>query len=501
MGPVRRLLSSPWLILLQLAAVVVACKTGHPGLALGMAAIQSSLPLADMNSLNTIAASFKEYMTQDKVWSTIADENPELTIISKDNTQGLYTVVPVDFGGSSSTTLGNGYANSLGNQKPNKRANFHVPMDQLWDLSTIQIAALEAAKSRAGSYEDLIKSNMRDAFTNCGNRLTRAIMSSGTATWGTIATIQVNPPNFPAGSARVTLTSQTAYIFAEYLATIDVTAVDGGPPLGAPDTVQVLAKSVGSQYVVFSAPINSVTGNASGAWAAGYWIAGNFLINDGDYNATGGFGSNIVTSSGPPGVGYTPASFAGMGAWCPSYKYRINPGLGSQTFFGVPRQVDEDRLSGMGLDRSNIPVDRALIDAAITMTLTSAQNSAPEYCSLNTTSYTALVNILQSQKNYYSTPDVIDEKAEIAYEWIYLSAAGKRLKIIPSRNTPARTAYLWSPMDWELGSMGDVPRIIPYNDWQYWPLQDAPAYQFRAGGFPNLILRRMNNVANVWLQQ
>jgi hypothetical protein len=440
---------------------------------------------AQVTSLNTAAADFKEYMDQGKVFDLIWSNNPELTLMGKnDEVSGLYYDNTVKYAGSQGVSLGNGYQNSLRNQTPERYATFHVPMANLYAIGTLKNNAIKASRNKAGAFEELVQGAMRSALKNCANEISRAMMGSGTATIGQVAAIELNPAGFAAGCAKVRLSSPLSYQFFENGMTVDSTATDGSAPQGTPDTVTVAAVDAGAGILVFNPP-------SSGAWNAGYWIVGAFLIRDGNYNANA-FSEDVSTQNG---VGaFTPANFAGMGAWNPSYEFRQNPGLSVAQFFNVNRGKDGTRLAGLGIDGRQMAIDKALIYAAVQ---TGIYSDGAEYCSLNPTSYNALLNILQGQKLY----EDVEVTAKIAYRFLVIEGGPKPLKVINSRNVPPKVARLWSPGDYELASMGPMIAPLPYGDMEFLPLQDDDANQFRAGGYGNIVLKNTVGVASVSLNQ
>lgn len=468
--------------------------TRHQGELLLGAALAPALSDSQVSTLNTIAADYLEQVDQDMVYQLIFQNNPELTLIMKnEKVGGLYLDQAVKYGGSQG--VANNYANALGNQSPEQYATFHVPMTTFYRLATVGNQAIEAAKIKDGSFEEPVVSAVNYGIKQVANELSRYMMGSGAATIGQILAIQVSPPNFPAGSARVTLADPLQYQFFEYGMIVDSSGTTfGGAPLGAPDTVQVLAVDAAAQVLVMSAPINSSTGAPSGSWNAGYWVAGNYLFRDGNF-ISNQFNQPISTLVGGPGV--SPAQFAGMGAWCPSYAYRQSGLLSAGTFFNVNRGNNGTLLAGLGINAGNVGVSTGLINAANQVAIYVSDEMAPEYVSLNPTSYVALL-----QELYGKTVFLPDEvTAKITYKFLTLEGGPKTMKIIRSRNVPPKTAYMWSPSQFELASTGPMPRVLPYAGMPFLPLPDDDSNQSRTGGYCNLVYKGGGGVANVTLQQ
>ncbi len=452
-----------------------------------MAVVAPSVSAADTSNLNTVAANYLEWVDQAKVYDMIAANNPTLTIIGKKaDVGGAYFDQTVLFGGSGGTS--NSYGNALGNQGPIKQATFHVPMSDLFHTGTLDGKAIEAARQKKGAFVPLVAEALETGMKIAANKLSKQLLGTGTATLGQISAITLNPANYPTGSAQVTLASTLQYQQFEYGAVYDLTVSDGSAPLGSPDTVKVIGLDAGAALLVFSEP-------TTGSWGSGHFIVGNYLIQDGDYNATG-FGGAISTQSGI--TGFQPVPFAGMGAWIPSYAYRQNPGLASAQFLNVPRNLDGTRLAGIGFNGINMAIDKALIGASIQASIYNDEGGGPEYCSINPTSMNALVNQLQGQKLYIE--DRIS--ANIAYENVLVLQGGgsKPMKIMQDRNVPARTAYLWSPDDFVLASIGGCPKPLPYGNETFLPLQNQNGMQYRVGGYSNLVCKNPRGCVQVTLQ-
>lgn len=476
--------------LILLAAAVVSWVTGHDfvtGATMFGAVIAPQVSASDTSNLNTVAANYLEWVDQSKIYDMIWENNPTLTIIAKKaDVGGAYVDQTVLFGGSGGTS--NRYDAALGNQGPIKQATFHVPMSDLFHIGTLDGKAIEAARQKKGAFVPLVAEAMETGMKLAANKLSKQLLSSGTATLGQIVAVSVNPAGYPTGSAQITLASTLQYQQFEYGATYDITLSDGSAPLGAPDTVQVIGIDAGAALLVFAAP-------TTGAWNAGYFVAGNYIIQDGDYNATG-FSGAISTQAGI--TGFQPVPFAGFGAWVPSYSYRTNPGLASAQFLNVPRNLDGTRLAGIGFNGSSMSIDKALTGASIQASIYNDEGGAPEYCSINPTSMNALLNQLQTQKFITDTIS-----ANISYENVLVLQGGgsKPMKVMQDRNVPARTAYLWSPDDFYLASIGGCPKPLPYGDLTFLPLADQNGMQYRVGGYSNLVCKNPRGVVNVTLQQ
>lgn len=477
-------------------AALVSHFTGHdfltPFVMFG-AVVAPQTPASQTSNLNTVAANFIEYIDKESgPYYAIWENNPFLTLISKDDgVIGNYYDKTIVYGTTAGTTLGNGYQNSLGNQSPQQQATFHVPMSELWHIGTIDGRAIEAAKNTKGAFEPLVETHFTNGMKICANKLSLAVLGSGTASIGQIATITVNPSGYPAGSAQVTLTNSVSYRAFEYQMVCDVTTTDGGAPLGAPATVQVIGVDAGAGVLVFAAP-------TSGSWGSGNFIVGKYLIQDGDYSSTS-FGQTISTATGV--TPFNPQAVAGVGAWVPSPEFRASPGLAANNFLNVPRQLNGTRLAGLSFQGGTMAIAQALSGGSIQAATFGDDKVGPAYAFMGPTSYLALMNSLQGQKLYEDEP--ANEDASIIYKNVYVHQGGaKRMKVIMDPSMPPKRAYLCSADDFMLVSTNGVPKPMPFgNGDAVLPLPTQNGVQFRVGGFTNLVCMKPGNVVNVTLQQ
>lgn len=455
-----------------------------------MPSVAPQVSASDVSSLNTVAANFLEYVDQNGVFDLIWEEARTLTIMAKkSDIGGQYYDHSVRYGASQGNSASGNYGAALGNQTAGLQATFHVPMCPIFHTATIENQAIEQSRNKKGAFLELADAELKSGMKEAANLFSRVLLAAGTATLGQIAAIQVNPPNAPAGSARVRLTNPLAYFFFETNMTCDSTVVDGGAPSGAPDYVKVIQVDAAAEILVFGPP-------STGAWNAGYWIPGAYVIRDGDYNSQG-FGAEISTADGV--TPFNPMNFAGMGAWNPSFAFRDNPGLAASQFFNVNRSRNGTRLAGISIDGTGEDNVKALIRATVQA---ARFGKGAEYCTINTDSYNAILNQLQGQKLYLDkTDDEID--GGIVYKDVVVFQGGARpCKLIPESWCPAKTGYLWSPDDYMMVSVGGVARpLLNVNGQVFTPLQNQWGCQFSTGGYGNLVAKNPRNLVNVAFQQ
>ena len=419
-----------------------------------------------------VAGILKELYDEQKVqWLTYKD-NPFLAMIKKDEKfSGKYYPVPVVYGltqGSSAT-----FSNAYNNQSSPLVAEFLVTRVADFSLATIDGQLLAAAQTDPGAFIDGAELMIDAAFQNATNRIASAMFRNGAGTIGQIASCTlVSGTNY-----LITLTNpDDAVQFEGNQVLVAVQNVDGsGTAPTDVATVTAVNRSLGTINVTCST-------NIASDWPATY-----FLAIQGDLpNAT----NNNFQPSGSSGTNSL-LKIAGLAAWLP-----LAGPPSSDSFFGVNRNLDTQRLAGVTFDGSALSLEEALLQGTGRIALNGGRVDTG-ICSYAT--YTALITSLGSKVQY------IDQKiGEIGFRGVQVNGANTVMSVFPDRSCPDGVIYALEMDSWCLRSQNPAPHILKYMDEiEILRVPGVDAAELRVGAYMNMYTNKPghNGAIKVQLQE
>jgi len=377
----------------------------------------------------------KELYDDQKVqWLTYKD-NPFLAMIKKEEKfPGKYYPVPVVYAlsqGASGT-----FANAFNNQTSPLVAEFLITRVADFSLASIDGQLLAAAQTDPGAFIDGSELMIDAAFQTAVNRIASAMFRNGAGTIGQIASVVfISGTNY-----TVTLTNPddaVQFEVGQTLVAVQNVDASGAAPVDVGSVVSV-NRAAGSMVV------SSAT-NISADWPATYWLA-----VQGDLpGASQNFVLPGAISSG------SNLKLAGLAAWLPLSGPPAGEGTTS-LFFGVNRNLDQQRLAGVFFDGSALSLEEAIQQGTGRIAMNGGRADTG-ICSYST--YTALIVSLGSKVQY------IDEKiGEIGFRGVEVNGANTVMNIFPDRNCPDGVIYALEMDSWCLRSQGPAPHILKYLD-------------------------------------
>lgn len=421
---------------------------------------------------SAVSGILKELYDDQKVqWLTYKD-NPALAMIKKEEKfPGKYYPVPVVYGltmGASST-----FSNAFNNQSSPSVAEFLVTRVADFSIASIDGQLLAAAQTDPGSFIDGAELMIDAAFQTAVNRIASAMFRNGAGTIGQISSVA----NVSGNNYTVTLANPDDAVQFEIGQTL--MAVQNVDASGSAPT------DVGSVTAVDrNAGILSVTSstNIASNWPATYWLAvqGDLpTSSNNNFQPTGSSGTNSLLK------------LAGFAAWLPI----AGPPV-SDSFFGVNRNLDVQRLAGVTFNGSNLSLEEALLQGTGRIALNGGRVDTG-ICSYAT--YTALITSLGSKVQY------IDEKiGEIGFRGVQVNGANTVMSIFPDRNCPDGLIYCLEMDSWVLRSQNSAPHILKYMDEiEILRVPGVDAAELRVGSYFNMYCTRPghNGVIQVQLQE
>lgn len=419
-----------------------------------------------------VAGILKELYDEQKVqWLTYKD-NPLLAMIKKEEKfPGKYYPVPVVYGlsqGSSAT-----FASAYNNQSSPLVAEFLVTRVADFSLATIDGQLLAAAQTDPGAFIDGAELMIDAAFQNSTNRIASAMFRNGAGTIAQIASVA----NVSGTNYLITLANPDDAVQIEVnQVLLAVQNVDGSG--SAPTdvaTVSAVNRSLGTMNVT------SAT-NIASDWPANYFLAVQGDLPSASNNNFQPAGSTTTNSL---------LKIAGLAAWLPL----AGPGV-SDTFFGVNRNLDTQRLAGVTFNGSALSLEEALLQGTGRIALNGGRVDTG-VCSYAT--YTALIVSLGSKVQY------IDQKiGEIGFRGVQVNGANTVMSIFPDRSCPDGVIYALEMDSWCLRSQNPAPHILKYMDEiEILRVPGLDAAELRVGMYGNMYTNKPghNGAIQVQLQE
>ena len=401
----------------------------------------------DLASFN---AALKELYSAQVVENMVYDNNPFLALVKK-RTDFEGSDYPIPTIWSTSQGRSTQFNIAQANQTALKVDSFRLTRKRNYSLATLDNETMEASASSKGAFIQAAKAEIDGAFRIITLALATDLFGAGTGSRGQIGSIT---------GGVIVLSQPNDVVNFEVGMTLQANATNGGSsPRAALGYVVAVDRANGELTV-------SATAQGGAAGDPSLWVPNDFLLVQGDNNAT----------------------ISGLGAWLPA----TAPGP-TDNFYGVNRSQDATRLAGVRYDGRNMPIQEALSNAAI---LSNREGGSPDHCFLDFGSYANLLNALGAKIQY------VDQKgpANLTFPSVMLPTPNGMVKIIPDRNCPADTAFLLSMKSWTLMSLKGCPRILsPGDGLEQLRVYNQDAAELRVGYYANLACNAPGHNARVQL--
>jgi len=168
------------------------------------------------------------------------------------------------------------------------------------------------------------------------------------------------------------------------------------------------------------------------------------------------------------------SSISGLEGWIPA----TAPTSG-ESFFGVDRSVDVNRLAGCRHEGSSQPIEEALIDGA---SLAAREGGKVDHCFMSYAKYAELEKSLGSKVQYID----LRMNAEIGFRGIIVNGPRGPINVIPDQNCPEDVAYMLQLNVWKLYSLGKAVKVIDTDGNTMLRQASADGVEVRYGSYSNL---------------
>ena len=392
-------------------------------------------------NLTTVDAYLKELYAGQMVESMVYKNNPLLAMLPKmESFTGRNMPMPII--SSNPQNRSRTFTNANSATTSSDVDSFLLTRVKDYSLAFIDGETLKASEGDKGAFQSTLDTEMKGAFqaatNNCAFSLTRD--QSGYRA-------QVNAEPGVASTTVITLKSRGDIVGFEKNQSIVIWSAKTGGTQKIYDTgvtaglISAIDRSAGT--ITINTPYT----------ASGTIAADDFLFVDGDRGN----------------------SVAGLESWIPD----LAP-TGGDSFFGVDRSTDTDRLAGVRYDGSSDPIEEAIVEGGNRV----AENGgAPDFAFINFRQWSRLIKSLGSKVQYVN---ILMEDIGVGFEGVKIHSGNGTMTVVPDRNIRGDKAYLLQMDTWKLASIGPMIRLLDFDGNRFLRATNDDNYEVRVGGYGNL---------------
>jgi len=312
-------------------------------------------------------------------------------------------------------------ARSLSTQS--KIDSFFITRCADYQLAVLSSEIIESSKNNMGAFISAAQVEINGAINGLSRDLSIDLYRSGIGERGQIGVAGVSGSTITLANINDMVNFE---IGQEYMLSNGSTATNALRALAGADGLIVSAINRSTGVVTFTAGVAAtIPGATDGDW----------LFNRGDRDAAAILSTTAKTK------------ISGMQAWLPD---TIASG---ESFFGVDRSSDPQRLGGCKFDGSAMPIEEALISATAELMIAGGN---PDYVFLHPKKYSELEKSLGSKVQYISQGTT----ADAFFSGIQIYGLTGPIKVLPDRDVPYNLGFMNQLDTWKLMSLGELVRVI-----------------------------------------
>lgn len=354
------------------------------------------------------------YVQPNSIMLAMVTKNPLLGMMKKrTDLGGDYVRVPITRVGPQGRSAT--YATALANAVGSETEKFLVTYASNYAIAKLSGDVVDDSKNSANSVYEAIDHEMKGAFDSMSKDIRNNLFGNLGGSRGQIATGGVG--------ADPTLTLANAEDSVNFEVGMEICDA-------ATDGTSGSLRDSGQAITLIAIDRVAGTLEADENWSEIASIAaGDYLFCEGD------FGSK----------------WSGLAGWIPS----TAPTSGD-SFFGVDRSDDVNRLAGIRYDGSGETIESAFVSAGALGTLHDAEASVGV---LNPIKWSEMaISLGATERNRITT--VKDTTGRVGYSAIMLATASGDVPVIADPGCPVGVAYLLDMSTWVCGSVKDLVHII-----------------------------------------
>lgn len=281
----------------------------------------------------------------------------------------------------------------------------------------IQNETIESSQNDTGALLRVVDEQMSGAVENLQAEIAWGLYRSGGGTRGQIAAIT---------ATTITLSNVADARAFEVGMTLKGGTTDGTTATtfrSTPSTAEITGINRSTGVLTFGA----------GTFTGTNWAVNDYLSIDGDIDESTFIGKYIQ----------------GLEAWIPL----TEPG-GSDSFNGVNRSVDVNRLAGVRYDGRSKSVENALAYAAAAAR---DNGGKPDICLVSSTVYTNIVVSMGTRAVYQMMPGGGDA-AKITFSGIVIPTDAGNIPVVSDPYCPDNVAWMLEKNSWKWHTLGPAPK-------------------------------------------
>ncbi|MGD0331137.1 MAG: hypothetical protein ABSB40_11980 [Nitrososphaeria archaeon] len=411
------------------------------------------------NTSTTIDAILKEYYDDGALVNETYIDNPLWARMSKaealGNVTGRHFVHPVVIATSQGRSRSFTQAQSRGQATNEMAYDFLVPRVTNYQLATVSTQAVLQTKGDRGAFIDILTLATDDAVRNLGLAQAHSMYGNGGEAIGQIGTI--------GGTSNSVITFAQADQCLNFEVQMELDAASDDGSTGSTTVAAYGTNAHGLYVIAVDRTANTITvGTAAGVACAVTDAA------DGIPTAADGY---YLFGRGDKGLG-----MQGIQAWIPFG----GPSSGD-SFLGVTRTVDPQRLAGNWLDASSLAVEDAFITAS--QVVAKAGGKLTHFF----VPFTKYAQLLKSQS---AKVTIIEEvNPDISFDGLQVLTPKGPVLVIPDRNCPSNRMFGLNIDTWTYTHVGDPVQMfnLDGNTWLRQATADGLEIRFFSMG--NLVCR------------
>ena len=389
-------------------------------------------------SASGFAAALKQHYTDERIENMVYKDNPFLAMVAKyEDFGGENLKLPIKYGNPMGRSAQ--FATAQSNVTGGNIKAFLLTRVKDYAIAQIENEVLEASKGNANAFMEAAVFAIDGSIQAATRTLAVALYGDARGNIGFVSASVGGTSN------TITLaTTQDITNFEVDMKLVASTATSGGT-VGAALSVTGINRDTG---------VLTMSGDPSTTFTTSI----KYIFVEGDY----------------AGSGVDLRKVSGLDAWLPE-----DAPSSTDSFFGVNRSADVDRLGGIRFTGTSLPIEEALIGAAARA---ARAGGKPDYCFMNYSNFADLEKALGSKVSYVEK----NIKPEIGFRGILIHGPRGPINVIPDQNCPNGVAYMIQLDVWKLYSLGKAPRILSGDGLKQLRVSDADAVEVRVGYYAQL---------------
>lgn len=329
------------------------------------------------------------------------------------------------------------FAVAQANKQGSKGKAFTLTRVKDYAIASIDNETIEASESDEGALLQALEDEMDSAIRVIKRSIGIKMYGDRSGQLGSISSVS---------TTTITLTDpEDAYHFEEGMKIVAATSTSAAPKnSGGAVAVASVDRSAGT-----------VTMESDVTALATAWAAADELFREGDYDSASD--TNCI---------------AGLKSWIP------DSAPGATSFFGVDRSVDTERLGGVRVSCSAVPVHEALVKL---QTKVAKVGGRPKHAFISFDRMEQLINLLGSKVMYTE-----HKVGDIGFEGVKVHGPKGVIEVYADINCPSDHLYLLDLSTWKFRSLGPAPHILKYGGKGFFHEATSDGIEIRVGFYGNM---------------